>query len=259
MSYLILDSRNSKADREAYLRDIFTQLCCQAASVIESETLEIKNWCSSEKQLAEKASESAACLANAHGGCVLLGIENEDVRSSKFSKCPHSNVTVEWLTQRIQDNTVPPVEITVLDASAQLQEVCDRSNVNCFAIFASKAKRESGHQTIGGLSKKRSGKECRPYYVASPDDRTRAPISLSAEGSLSSSSIAWGMQQHEKKFKVPKEQWACGNEFLAHLGLLQPYLEDDEQQLPKFRMTLASLLLFGTEDALAVVAQALKP
>jgi ATP-dependent DNA helicase RecG len=249
MPHATLNPIESKNEREEYLKDLFTQLCCQASSVVECETLEIKNWCSSEKQLAEKASESAMCLANLRGGCVLLGIENEDERGPKFSKCPHVNVTTEWLTQRVHDNTVPPVEIKVVDASVQLRATTGKNTVNCFAIFVAKAKRESGHQTVGGLSKIRSGKECRPYYVASPDDRTRAIVSTSAVGLFSPMSIAWGMQQYEKKFGVPKEQWEGHEDFLTHLGLVERYLEEEEQ-LPKYRVTLAGLLLFGTEDAI---------
>ena len=251
MSQLIINLEGSKAKREEYLRDIFTQLCCQPASVIESETLEIKNWCTSEKQLGEKASDSAACLANAQGGCVLLGIENDDSRPQKFSKCPYPSVSVDWITQRIYDNTVPPVEIVVLDASNQLHDLCGKPYVNCFAIFVAKTKRESGHQTIGGLSKKRSGKECRPFYVAAPDDRTRTPILIPTFRALSSSSIAWGIQQHERKFSIPRGQWADQSEFLIHLGLLEPHFETDETPAPNFRTTLAGLLLFGTEEGLA--------
>lgn len=249
MSSTIVNPGVSTTQREEYLKDIFTQLCCQASSVIESGSLEIKNWCSSEKQLAEKASESAMCLANAQGGCVLLGLENEDDRGSKFSKCPHRNVTVEWLTQRVHDNTVPPVEITVVDAGSQLREFCGNNDADCFAIFVSKTKRESGHQTIGGLAKIRSGKECRPYYVASQDDRTRAIVSSVTTNDLSSDSVAWGMQQHEKKIGVPKEQWESSNDFLVHLGLAEPHLEEEEQ-FPKFHVTLAGVLLFGAEDTL---------
>lgn len=148
-------------ENEATLRSIFLQLCSQPASVIESETLEIKSWCTGEKQLAEKASDSSACLANARGGIVLLGIEDGDVGMRKFSHCPHGNAIPEWVSQRIQDATVPPVEIRVIDASSLLREATGLPNVNCIAIFVAKSRRVGGHQTIGGVSRIRNGKDCR--------------------------------------------------------------------------------------------------
>jgi ATP-dependent DNA helicase RecG len=231
------------------LRNIFVQLCVQAASVIESETLEIKNWCSSEKQLAEKASDSSACLANARGGIVLLGIENGDAGYRKFSQCPHQNVMPEWITQRIQDATVPPVEIRVIDASPLLQEITRLSDVNCIAVFVAKSRRVGGHQTIGGVSRIRSGKDCRPYYVAAEDDRSRAPVAFADINALSFPSISWGIQQHKKKFNLVGEQWETEADFVAHIGLLE-LPSECEGSSSDSSITLAALLLFGTEKAL---------
>jgi hypothetical protein len=213
--------------------------------------LEIKNWCSSEKQLAEKASETASCLANAQGGCLLLGIEDDEVRTSKFKRCPYPNVTPEWIIQRIHDGTVPPLEITVVDARELLREVCGRCDPDCFAVFIPKTRRESGHQTVAGLSKIRNGKDCRPYYVASPDDRTRAILSIQTDDSLSIGSITWGTQQHQRKTGVSAEQWESTDDFLVQLGLLQPHQGEEGDNQPILQMTLACLLLFGSDDALA--------
>jgi hypothetical protein len=63
-----LTLNDQRIERDRTLKNIFVQLCAQAASVIESETIEIKGWCSNEKQLAEKACDSSSCLANAGGG-----------------------------------------------------------------------------------------------------------------------------------------------------------------------------------------------
>lgn len=236
--------------QEELLRNIFAQLCHQAASVVECDTLEVKNWCNDEKRLGEKVSEAAACLANAVGGIVLVGIEDEDLKKSKFSPCPYSGVRPDWLTQRIHDNTVPPVEIAVYDVSTILQDVVGVPRANCFAVFVDKTRKIGGHQTIGGLSKIRSGNECRPYYVAGQDDRTKAPVPTACAGDLSLASIEWGMDQHQKKFSTPKEHWESPYDFLLHTGLLDPYLPDEEQT-PRYRVSLAGLLLFGKDSALA--------
>jgi ATP-dependent DNA helicase RecG len=236
-------------EHEQQLKGIFLQLCTQPSSVIESETIEIKNWCKDEKQLAEKASESSACLANAQGGIVLLGIEDGDRRAGKFSKCPYANVTREWIVQRIQDSTVPPVEMSVMDASQLIQETTGSADANCFAVFLPKSKRIGGHQTISGHSRIRSGKECRPYYFATVDDRSKAPVTDAAVEDLSTASIVWGMQQHKKKFNIENASWENEIGFLRHIGLLESYSEDEDPS-PKFQTSLAGLLLFGTEKAL---------
>lgn len=215
---------------------------------MESETLEVKNWCSNERQLGEKAGDSAACLANLRGGLVLLGIENGDKGIRKFSSCPYPNVTPEWLTQRIQDHTVPPVEIEVVDAGYLLKEVTGNSAADCYAVFVARSKRIGGHQTVGGVSRIRSGKDCRPYYVAQ-DDRTKAPVVSADLNSLSASSIAWGVQQHRKKFGLTSEQWESDSSFLISLGLLEPS-SGDGRICDGVAVTLAGLLLFGTEAAI---------
>jgi ATP-dependent DNA helicase RecG len=239
------------------LRNLFVQLCVQPASVLESETLEVKGWCASEKQLSEKASDSSACLANAHGGIVLLGIEDKDRGARKFSTCPYRDVTPEWIAQRIQDGTVPPVEMRVVDASGLLQEASGNANVNCFAVLVAKSRRIGGHQTVGGLSRIRTGKDCRPYYVAAEDDRTKAPVDSADARALSFGSIAWGIEQHKKKFGLQGEQWESEIGFLAHIGLLEsrsPCANAPAQQC----VTLAGLLLFGTERALQQICPGLE-
>lgn len=236
-------------EHERQLKGIFEQLCTQPASVVETEMLEIKNWCSDEKQFAEKASDSSVCLANAHGGIVLLGIEDGDRNFRKFTKCPYHNVSKEWVVQRIQDSTVPPVELSVIDASKILEEVTGTRGVNCFAVLLPKSKRVGGHQTVNGHSKIRRGKECRPYYFASVDDRSRAPVVGATIGDLSPASITWGMQQHKKKFNISNEPWESQIDFLAHIGLLE--IQSDVEESPaKYQISLAGLLLFGTERAL---------
>jgi len=238
------------AGDEQTLRNIFAQLCAQPASVIESETLEIKSWCSGERQLAEKASDSSACLANARGGIVLLGIEDADIGMRKFSPCPHCNATPEWVNQRIQDSTVPPVEIRVIDAHSLLRQTTGLPNVDCIAVFVAKSRRIGGHQTIGGVSRIRHGKDCRPYYLAAEDDRSKAPVAFAKNDDLSVSSIRWGIQRHKKKFNVAGEQWETEIDFLAHIGLLDRTANCEGAPNADSAISLAGLLLFGTENAL---------
>jgi hypothetical protein len=138
------------------------------------------------------------CLANAGGGIVLLGIGEGDIGRGKFSKCPYPNVTPEWIIQRIQDGTVPPVEVIVMDATAPLKDATSSSCATCFAVFVPKSKKVGGHQAVAAVSKIRSGRVCRHYYVAAENDRSKAPVAFANSDALSIPTILWGIQQHKK-------------------------------------------------------------
>jgi hypothetical protein len=73
-------------------RDILVQPCAQDPEVVESSSLEIKNWSNDDKELPEKVSEAAACLANWEGGAVLIGVGPSRYSPQRFSPCPYPNV-----------------------------------------------------------------------------------------------------------------------------------------------------------------------
>jgi len=231
------------------IKNILVQLCSQPANIVESHTLEVKSWCKDECQLAEKVSEAAACLANATGGTVIVGVEEEENKLPRFSKCRYPNVTKEWITQRIQDLTIPPVEQTTYDISTLLQDVTGVSGVNAFAVSVPRSKRLSGHLTVKGISKIRSGKECRPYYSIE-DDRTKAPVPALSMSDLSLEAIQWGIDQHKGKFGIPASHWTGTADFVEHIGAVERYVPDG-QTLPNYRITLAGLLFFGKQAAIS--------
>src|SRR5229473_7038990 len=103
----VLATREEAPFDEQAIRNILVQLCSLPANVVESESLEVKSWCKDERQLAEKIGEAAACLANASGGILILGVADDDRKGRKFSTCPYRNVNVPWITQRVHDLTMP--------------------------------------------------------------------------------------------------------------------------------------------------------
>jgi len=230
------------------IRNILVQLCSQPASVVESEYLEVKSWCQDEKQLAEKASEAAACLANASGGMLIFGVEEEAGLVPRFSRCPYPNVSVAWVMQRIHDFTMPPVEVTVREIGPAIREISGVADADGFAVCIPKSKRIGGHITIKGISKIRSGKECRPYYSVE-EDFTRAPVPVLAISDLSTESVQWGIEQHCKKFNLARGCYESQTEFLAHTGLLERHVPDMDSAAG-YRVSLAALLLFGKQAAL---------
>ncbi len=230
-------------------RDILIQLCAQPPEVVESSTLEIKNWCNDEKELAEKISEAAACLANWEGGTVLIGVGPGRYCSQKFSPCPYANVSPEWLAARVHDHTVPPVEHVARDISGIAREVIGVNDVQVFALEVARTRFVSGHMTVKGVSKIRVGKECRPYYTAE-DDRTRAYVPNCSVNDLSLTSIHSATSQHRQRFGTPETRWSDPWDFLAEARLLDRYLVDGEVQ-PRYHVPLATLILFGKQQALS--------
>src|ERR1700732_3507890 len=157
------------------IRSLLTNLCCQSTESLESDNLEIKSWCRDEKELAEKVSDVAACLANATGSLLLVGVSDEHGGRQKFSPCPYPSVTRQWLTARIPDLTYPPVECAVHDVSDILSQVISVAGRNAFAIQVPKKKCFGAHLTAKGISRIRVGKECRPHFSAE-DDFSRIPV-----------------------------------------------------------------------------------
>lgn len=232
---------------EKPIRGIISDLLVQTANEVESEHLEIKDWCSSERELAEKIAEACVCIANAEGGHVLVGVNDDATDYHKFSACPHSAVNTAWIQAKIHDLTKPPVEIYPFDATRVLAELRQVGGANLFAIRVPRTHFINGHITNKGISKVRVGKECRPQYTAE-DDRTNviAP-GVSIDG-LSISSIEWAMAQHKSNSKVALT-WASKQEFLEHERLVISH-PPDEDCLGGVQVTVAALLLFGKTTSL---------
>jgi ATP-dependent DNA helicase RecG len=216
---------------------------------VECHDLEIKSWCNGEKDLAEKVSEAAACIANAQGGILLVGIGQNQSCRHRFSACPYPSVSPSWLTARIHDHTVPPVVNHAFDISSIASEVIGSTDVHVFVLEVPRTNYVSGHMTLPGLSKIRVGKECVPYYTAE-DDRTRIPAPGVSIGDLSVESIRWAIAEHRRKFDVQEGRWVDPQEFLAQGRLVERYLVDGEA-LPHYHIPLSALILFGKQAALS--------
>lgn len=243
----ILALREEVTFDEQGIRNILIQLCSLPANLVESESIEVKSWCRDERQLAEKIGEAAACLANASGGILIFGVEEEPTTVPRFRPCPYLNVTESWISQRIHDQTMPPVEVTVRDISNCVRQVSGLADATGFAVLIPKSKRIGGHITVAGLSKIRSGRECRPYYSVE-EDFTRVPVELVTASDPSIDSVKWGLEQHCRKFRLAQSPFENEIEFLLHMGLIERHVPQADN--PSYRVSLAGLLLFGKQAAL---------
>jgi ATP-dependent DNA helicase RecG len=229
------------------VRSIISDLLVRAVDEVESEELEIKGWCSDERELADKVAEACACIANTSGGFVVVGVAEGVRPGRKFSPCPHPDITPNWLQTKVQNLTRPPVETFPFDASGIAAEITCCPGVNLFALRVPRTRCISGHLTHKGVSKVRVGKQCQPQYYAG-DDRTSAAVPQMALDELSSGSIDWAMSQHRKHFNVAAT-WAERKEFLEQARLLRDSLPDEEY-LSAQQCSLASLLLFGKHSSI---------
>jgi predicted HTH transcriptional regulator len=232
-------------DPRTLFHSILVQLLGQPVEVVENEELEIKGWCKDEKEFAEKMVESACCIANAHGGAVLGGIES---KRTTFSPCPHRNVNVAWIEKRIKDHSYPPVECEVFDLTEMLTEIRGMAGGNVFGLVIPRKKFLTSHVTTRGISKIRQGKECKPYFTAADDDRTRAVHHEASTNDLSLDSMKWAIARHQKKFNVPPTD-ETPLDFLARMRLIVPP-HDGMDDRTRYDVTLAALILFGKEKAL---------
>ena len=233
------------ADALNAFRNIFVQLLVQPVEVVEGDELEIKGWCDSEKDFADKLVESACCIANATGGAVIGGI---DGKQAIFSECPHLNVSAAWIEMRVKNNSYPPVDCKVFDLSELLTEVRGTKGANAFGLIIPRKKFLTSHVTARGVSKIRQGKECKPYFTTADDDRTRAIVQGVSTSDLSQESMKWAIARHQSKFNVvPLDEDPL--EFLARMRLIVPP-NDDIHDLAQHEVTLAGLLLFGKERSL---------
>jgi len=230
---------------ENYFKNLLTQLTEQPADALENEQLEIKGWCRDERELIEKASDAALCLANAQGGYVLIGVEENARRS--FSPCPHPNVSSNWLVHRVQDQTHPPVSCKGIDLTSLLSDFLGIRGPQLYALAIERKRCASGHTNAKGISKVRVGKECRTQFRAD-DDRTNAVVPGVSLSDLSLESINWAMGQQRKMFTLTEalpDTW----EFLAGAELIQENGSSGTDE-DRYSVTLAALLLFGKQATL---------
>ena len=228
-------------------RNILIQLSEQPVEVVESETLEVKGWCESEKQLAEKFAEAVSCLANAHGGAVLIGIESDLPDIRKFSSNPYLNVNPAWIGARIQDMTSPPVDCEVFDLTELLTDI-GIPNATAFGISVPRKAYLGQHFTVKGVSKIRRGKDCKPFLTTAEDDRTNIIVQQLGIDDLSMTSINWAQARHRATFNST----AASDDqidFLSSARLIDPFLLDEENE-PRYRVRLAALILFGKQAAI---------
>ncbi len=196
----------------------------------EGQHLEFKRGLPSTKQLCELA----VCFANAEGGVLLLGVEDDGNLRGVTSYDPDA------IRTGIFRGTIPPIIVEV--------EIVEHPLGTVLALRVPKAAAEV-HGTTAGLYRWRVGKECLPM---APDDIIRRRVAL---GSLDiSGRPAPGLDAQRDldplALTALREELSTDRPQLARLPTTELLVALDMTAPPGASLSVAALLLLGREEAL---------
>lgn len=149
--------------------DILRNLSSIPPIKLEGQTLEVKGWCSNDKELSEEIAEAAACLANAEGGMVWAGVRDKDIAPQCFRPCPYDNVNPAWVEERISVLTKPVVTCRAFwlrDLISGLERATEGSVI---VVAVPKTSSPELHK-FQGVCRKRRDDDCPIEYATSADD-----------------------------------------------------------------------------------------
>lgn len=212
---------------------------------VERGKFEVKSWCTDERELWKEVCDAAICLANSDGGLVLVGPKDRELLQFT-APCPHPHVSPEWLKDQVQRFSVPPVECS----GHWLRDVCDHvpsAAERCIIVAVPRRRILGLHRTHRGVCLVRHGDSCDVDHLAPEDDYTGIAVERASIASLSRESMQWAFKSsaHGPRSHL---RWRSASrsvdDLLVDFGLVR---SDGPEKFP----TLASLLLFGTKEALA--------
>lgn len=215
---------------------------------LESQSLEFKGWCKSEKDLSHEIGEAAVCLANTVGGLIIVGVDDKKTGATAISPCPHPSLTVDLVRKWIWDLTKPPVECNVVRLSNLLPSTLGLPMGDLFIVEIQKTSHASGHRTTRGVSLIRIDKECRPEYFTEKDDYSALCLEHSSLDDLSDASLRAAISHRENRDPDAKR---LGYTALDHLRGSELVRFADERHGTGSEATIlsfAAVLFLGKED-----------
>ncbi|MGB9379378.1 ATP-binding protein [Candidatus Binatus sp.] len=235
--------------------EIAAQLGACAARELESQTLEIKSWCKDERELSQKIAEAAVCLSNTEGGLLIVGVE-ERGGSGAIRPCPYQSVSADWVRSRIRELTKPVVKCGVHKLGELVPTLADSRMGELFVIEIPKTSQPGGHRTIGGISYRRSDKECFPDSIAAGDDFSDCLIENVSTEAFDYKTLSEAGRNREDALAGSRYLGHDAIDHLLQANLLR-YLHDIPENESDHRVpTIAALLLFGSEAQIKVALPA---
>jgi len=220
------------------IRSLLVRLDGEPADALEDETLEFKPWEREPKALHKLLREYVVCLANAHGGTIVIGVK-DGVRSRREAIQGAGRYDLAGLRRAIYDGTDPHILV-------QIEELVEPEGT---LLLVHVPKGMPPHTTTDGIAKIRVGKECKPLtgrtfaqLLASGGQRdpTAEVIPDANESDLEPDEIAQLRRVLQKEAQSPELIRLEDRPLLESLGLIMPD-----------GITLAGLLLVGKVPSIA--------
>lgn len=235
-------------DREALqsLREFVEKLETKPPCDVERGTFEVKGWCRTERELWKLVVDAVVCLANAEGGAVLVG-PDDGQRIQLTRPCPHPGVSPEWLREQIRKFSHPPVECSahrLKDLYSSLPGTAGQALV----VLVPRKRIMGVHTTHAGVCLIRHQDNCEIDHLASADDYSAIVVERASLESLSPKSLQWAFGNTAVRPRTHlkwRQSRRSVDDLLSDFNLIYP---GDGRT---FAVTLAAILLFGKDEALA--------
>jgi ATP-dependent DNA helicase RecG len=227
------------------LPDFIDRLRTTAPNGLEKGIFEFRGWCGSKRQLWMEATEVAVCLANADGGIVLIGLD-EDRLIDEAPPCPHEGVTPDWLHESVREHTYPPVECTVCRLGEAVPAAPGAAK-DCLVLLVPRKTIVGMHRTHRGVCLVRRGDRCEVDHLTSQDDDTSTLLDEAGPGNLSQETLHWAFTNHVVRPRQP-QRWRESRRSIEDLLMDFNLVSQHEGRTT---LTLAAALLFGKKEFLA--------
>jgi ATP-dependent DNA helicase RecG len=225
------------------VKDFLGKVRCTPPCTLEGQTLEVKGWCSNAKELSREIAWAAACLANADGGVIVVGVLDKKAAPSCFKTCPYEDVNPDWIEERVSVLTRPAVTCRAYWVRELMPELAATPEGSIIIVGVPRTASLELHK-FGGVCYKRKDNQCPIEYSTSADDYSDILMpSLTVEevdpGSLT---------QIVGNFPASVRHGISGLDFLRNAGLVR---RDPEREQRKDLLTVAGLLLLGKPATIA--------
>lgn len=209
----------------------------QAASTLESSTLDFKRPGRDARHTLELLADAAVCFANAQGGTIVLGVDDKATSRREALVGVESNLSIDAIRRGIFERTRPNLTVAARDHLEEGARLVIIDVVEGIELYAN----------AKGLATRRLGTDCLPFTPEQQLEvrRARGQIDWSAE----KAGVAIEELSQAEFERVRRLLVTSGRESLAALRD-KPLLEAMRLVTPGGEVTNAAVLLVGGEELL---------
>jgi ATP-dependent DNA helicase RecG len=207
------------------------------ASSYESETLDFKRPGRDTRHTLELLTDASVCFSNAHGGTVILGVDDKAMSRSAALVGVEPSLSIDAIRKGIHERTRPNLTVSATERFEDGVRLVIVSVIEGIELYAN----------AKGLATRRLGTECLPFPPEQQVEvrRARGQLDWSAE-QVDASVEDLSQAEFERARRLLS---AAGRDELAALRD-RPLLEAMRLVAPSGAVTHAAVLLLGTEDLL---------